>query len=987
MAWPGQLSWPRPPGCLLVAAVAPLAVGVGATWYWVYGERSWLPPELAGGVAPVEQLSARGPGGFLPILGSELALLGGFIVASLVAGWLGKQLLTKSGRQVATAAASAGALAGIAALLTKGCVAYAAWHPGSEPWRGIADFARYAQGSAFVMTVLLAFSVPVAAVVVGIVVFRVMRADRGPVPTGGIEPGSAESTGGGDPHGSTVWAENWCLPSTRREKPCKVGVCVSGGGIRSAAFSLGALQVLQESGELAKADYLVAVSGGGYAAGAMQLALQPAPLGKEWSSVAGPRDVFGSGSSEFDHVRRHSKYLADGTAEWLRALGVVLRGFIVAQVLLLCTVILLGRATGEIYKAIPVLAEPFRHLTDNPPDRALRFPASAITGAMIAIFVLATVVWLVGVMAENSRRLSEGMWVARARAAGRYLALLGLGMLVMAVVVPLLVRLSADLLRVLSPVQAAGPASSKAQATVQTTAAGAMTVATAGYLAAVAGIFLAVGRLARPAIGWVWSRRASLRALPTVVLQWLLVVFGVIVLIVAHLYVFTRIVADTQRSTWALNGNWPGGPWRNWVFLLVLGILILFGCLVDQTRWSLHPFYRRRLMTAFAVRRVRHDIGRPKPEQYDYEEPTPLSTYCTKVSGFPQVVFLAAANVSGQDLAPPGRRAVPYTLSGDWVGSPRLGWVPTALMEQQTKYPVRMDLTTQAAMAISGAAFASAMGASAAPFSLLFAMTNARLGTWLPNPRFLYRQQESLSRNAAPAPGTYARLGKWLPDPGYLYRQQEGPSRSAPQPGLPSQRRLTYLIREIFGIYPSDGRMLLVTDGGHYENLGLVELLRHAPEKAYCFDASGGENLATSALGPAITLAYEELGIKVSFRTTATDGICDGPEWLMPGSADGDPAAARLKGRLARSCVLVADIEYPDLSLLGGRTKGTLYFARAALTPDSPWPVLAYATGHPSFPNDRTSDQWFDHTQFDAYHMLGRHVAHKAMTAAGIPHP
>src|SRR5690348_6723518 len=41
----------------------------------------------------------------------------------------------------------------------------------------------------------------------------------------------------------------------------RTGICCSGGGVRSAAFNLGALQALQSKGELRKASYLSAVSG------------------------------------------------------------------------------------------------------------------------------------------------------------------------------------------------------------------------------------------------------------------------------------------------------------------------------------------------------------------------------------------------------------------------------------------------------------------------------------------------------------------------------------------------------------------------------------------------------------------------------------------------------------------------------------------------------------------------------------------------------
>ena len=51
-----------------------------------------------------------------------------------------------------------------------------------------------------------------------------------------------------------------------------VGICCSGGGIRAASFALGALQVLQEEGQLhgpSRAKHLSAVSGGSYSVGAM----------------------------------------------------------------------------------------------------------------------------------------------------------------------------------------------------------------------------------------------------------------------------------------------------------------------------------------------------------------------------------------------------------------------------------------------------------------------------------------------------------------------------------------------------------------------------------------------------------------------------------------------------------------------------------------------------------------------------------------------
>src|SRR4051812_14466068 len=50
-------------------------------------------------------------------------------------------------------------------------------------------------------------------------------------------------------------------------KPRLSALCLSGGGIRSASFSLGVVQGLAKRGLLEKFDYLSTVSGGGYLGG------------------------------------------------------------------------------------------------------------------------------------------------------------------------------------------------------------------------------------------------------------------------------------------------------------------------------------------------------------------------------------------------------------------------------------------------------------------------------------------------------------------------------------------------------------------------------------------------------------------------------------------------------------------------------------------------------------------------------------------------
>ncbi len=281
------------------------------------------------------------------------------------------------------------------------------------------------------------------------------------------------------------------------------------------------------------------------------------------------------------------------------------------------------------------------------------------------------------------------------------------------------------------------------------------------------------------------------------------------------------------------------------------------------------------------------------------------------------------------------------------MGGPQVGYVRTDALTPETLKPSLVrDLTVQSAMAVSGAAFASAMGRQARAFQTLLALSNARLGTWLPNPAWLSERK-----------GT----GDWL------------------QPRIPRIRRLNYLLREIAGSFDPADRFLLVTDGGHYENLGLVELLRHRCRTVYCIDAAGDAPPLATTLGEAMALAREELGITITL---------DNPLDLVPGSGGSlspeDPLAG-LSARLSKAVVITGTIKYASPFKLEGEDEesdvGRLIVAKTRLHQDMGADLLSYAQGHPTFPYDSTSDQWFDEGQFNAYYGLGCFLGEHAVEA------
>lgn len=125
--------------------------------------------------------------------------------------------------------------------------------------------------------------------------------------------------------------------SGTKAPPALYGVALSGGGIRSSSFCLGALQALDRLGLAQRIDYLSTVSGGGYVGASMISAMHqngeqfPFSCGKE-SDVHDNEPV--------SNLRDNSRFLAPrGLPDLLISLAVVLRGLVVNFILVLCIVL------------------------------------------------------------------------------------------------------------------------------------------------------------------------------------------------------------------------------------------------------------------------------------------------------------------------------------------------------------------------------------------------------------------------------------------------------------------------------------------------------------------------------------------------------------------------------------------------------------------------------------------------------------------------
>jgi len=723
------------------------------------------------------------------------------------------------------------------------------------------------------------------------------------------------------------------------------GFCLSGGGIRSGSVAMGALQTLRS--ELRSARYLVSISGGGYTSGALAHLLTDA--GDDHFAAPGrpvhdPAQGYGAGSVELDQVRRHSSYLASTPTQMLVALAVLARGFLATLVLLYCPAVALGVAAAWFYRAVPIAVLPLLPrqtptgnsvgvATTASVDAGLTFPMHAVL-AVAVVVCLALAAWLLEI-ASASVLSRSGQAVYRwSTQFSVFLTRIAVITAIGALGIPTLVW-------------ASGRVVALAGANISIGIGGSVGAVLFTYLAGLASIGWRRRKTIKKVAGVAAGKGAGSRAaLPTGLLQLLLVIASIGILCLSWL-LFLGVAAVGTATDLAAGDPTP------WVRVAVVAVLIvvLLGGLFDESSLSLHPFYRRRLASAFATRTV----SVPSPsgptlvtKPYHPRERTTLSRYARSAESaqpFPEFIFAAAANLTGEDRTPPGLNAVSFTMSAQWVGGPDVGWVDTATLERLCPPRLRRDLTVQAAVAISGAAFASAMGRFGRWYQIILAVSGARLGAWLPNPTFL-----SAMRAA---------------------RDEHGHVTDWTLPGLPRIRRATYLLRELFNVHPRQERLLQVTDGGHYENLGIVELLRRRCTTIYCIDGGGDSPPTAPGLAQAIALAEAELGVRIDLSDPFTAEPGAGLA-LVP-----DVPLAKLNATLSKEPVITGTIHYPEASGLpvGSRT-GTLYLARALLWPEMPYALLSYATQFPVFPHDATSDQWFDDGQFTAYTQLGRELGY-----------
>jgi Patatin-like phospholipase len=348
------------------------------------------------------------------------------------------------------------------------------------------------------------------------------------------------------------------------------------------------------------------------------------------------------------------------------------------------------------------------------------------------------------------------------------------------------------------------------------------------------------------------------------------------------------------------------------VLLIWLGAASIF---INVNKFSLHTYYRNRLIRCYlgASNKSRWPNAFTGFDEGDNLKMAELhkELHKGKPDKLLHVINITLNLVYGKRLAWQERKATSFTVSPLAAGNPHLGY---RLVENYGN-----EITIGTAMAISGAAASPSMGYhSSPPLALLMTLFNVRLGWWLGNP-------------ARP---------KW--------------TKPGPRGFLP-------FIMELFGLTDDEKNFVYLSDGGHFENLGIYEMLRRRCRTIVAVDAACDPQLEYEDLGNAIRKARIDFGVEVSFSDPLT------------------PSPDRIATRLglitsptppARSpyCA-IGRIRYPGIS-----AEGTLIYIKAAIHGDEPEDILSYAAACNTFPHESTLDQFFTESKFESYRRLGLYI-------------
>lgn len=840
------------------------------------------------------------------------------------------------------------------------------------------------------------------------------------------------------------------LPFSACETTGRAGLSISGGGIRSATFALGVLQALARHGCLRHVDYLSTVSGGGYigsflgslylpaaARNGTETAVAPPPAasaapGAAQTAQRVERTLADADAPPIRWLREHGRYMAPrGAGDYLYAVAILLRNWIALHFVLgvtLLTVFLAGNLLrallwqrlaamrafeADLFAAMPAtvwwspwIALPLAGfaltlvplgwaywLTQTRQDapHTLRNPALVAT-LLVAIGAAVMLRWPPALaslpQATRSAVTGAASWLALAAALSAvawFVARIGSGSDAMAR--NHLSRWLAAALAVVLGLAAYALIDSLGQTLFVLTGAEqgrwwAALVPLGSAVAALVQHFAPlIGRLGATQAGMRWPTTAMLSALGVALFTALAVAWSA----AGHALLWSG-------QCLACGGAAPGP--QSTPVAAALAALAVIALLTGRTipfvnLSTLAQFYAARLTRAYLgasnTRRTGYRVDAPQLDvtRASAADDIRWHAYRPDLHGGPlhfvnvtlNETVTGTAQLTQRDRKGMAMAIGPYGLSVGrhhhalWDGSDtRI--TPVALPpERFALFPAdcRTGHEVEALgvgqwIAVSGAAFTTGLGSrTRMGLSMLLAMSNVRLGYWWDSGVAPRRRRHRSARGAIDQ--AFALLTALTP----------------------VQACLAY---ETFARFHGVHRQRwYLSDGGHFENTGVYELLRRRVPFIVICDDGQDQDYAFEDIGNLVRKARIDWDAEIRFLSPEEIAALLGAHSPLLASI-GTPAQLQRRAREPSSGAPATRLHGPAYSerhatLAWARygddpnARSLMLFVKPTLVGDEPLDLQDYFVRHPGFPQESTLDQSFDEAQWESYRRLGEHIGQR----------
>jgi len=377
----------------------------------------------------------------------------------------------------------------------------------------------------------------------------------------------------------------------------------------------------------------------------------------------------------------------------------------------------------------------------------------------------------------------------------------------------------------------------------------------------------------------------------------------------------------------------------------------LFPAFINMS--SLQPFYGARLTRAYlgasnGERFRESDIAKRSAAEPMDSDQLPLTAFHTG-HDIKTLAPLHIVNVCSNKTVDPAEQLVQRDRKGQPLAVLPFG---VALDSGQVDYfqqrkawiasAVDRPLSLGQWIGTSGAAFSTGIGRETTlGMSLLMGAANVRLGTWWPVPPKKTEGAERPKRALRHVAGLIFR----------------------------TQRYLSYELRASF--HGTNRSWQYLSDGGHFENTGIYELLRPQRKIAQIFASDNGADPIYQFDDLANLIRLARIDLKVDVKVA--DPPADGPLAGLFGRPEDFKAFCGMNGKPAAP----APPKVPIAVLLyachqGNEAQPTqIVLIKPNVSAEVPADVRQYAVTRRQFPQEPTADQFFDEAQWESYRSLG----------------